>query len=281
MSPPKNISELRSFLGLVNYYGKFVENLGSVCQPLHRLLRANVTFTWDEKCSNSFNKLKILLSEAPVLCHYNPSLPVGLACDASSKGLGAVLYHVLPDGSEKPISFASKTLNKAEQKYSQIEKEALGIIFGIKKFHQYIYGRNFLLVTDHKPLLTIFSPHKGISVTTANRLQRWALLLSGYNYSIIYKPSECHSNADSLSRLPLVESLSKFNVGEKTVRLIQNLQMNKLPISPEKIGEATLADSSLSTVLKYIQIGWPDKVDPDLRLFKYKAYELSCEQNCI
>ena len=108
----------------------------------------------------------------------------------------------MPDESEKPIAFASRTLSKAERGYSQLEKEALSIIFGAQKFHQYLYGRKFTLVTDHKPLITILNPRKGIPSLATARLQRWALILASYQYEIEFKPTDKHSNADGLSRLP-------------------------------------------------------------------------------
>ena len=105
---------------------------------------------------------------------------------------------MFPNGEEKPIAFASRTLNKSERNYVQIEKQSLGIIFGIKKFHQYLYGRKFLLVTDHKPLVTLLGPRSGIPTLAAARLQRWA-----YQYEIEYRSTLKHANADCLSRLPL------------------------------------------------------------------------------
>ncbi len=117
---------------------------------------------------------------AEVLTHYNPELPLRMAADASSYGIGAVISHVLPDGSEKPISFASRTLSPSEKNYSQLEKEALSLTFGVKKIHQYLYGRKFTLITDHKPLTAIFGAKKGIPTLATARLQRWALLLSAF-----------------------------------------------------------------------------------------------------
>ena len=100
-------------------------------------------------------------------------------------------------------AFASRTLTKTEQGYAQIDKEALAIIWGVKTFHVYLFGRSFILYTDHQPLTSIFHPHKSIPVVMAARLQRYVLFLAGYDYQIEYKNSKVHSNADSLSRLPL------------------------------------------------------------------------------
>ena len=107
------------------------------------------------------NSNKLLLS-SQVLVHYDPSLEVILACDASSYGVGAVLSHRIADSSERPVAFASRTLSAAEQRYSQIEKEGLACVFGVKRFHLYLYGQRFTLITDHKPLLQVFDPHRSI-----------------------------------------------------------------------------------------------------------------------
>ena len=97
------------------------------------------------------------ISSATVLAHYNPSLPLRLATDASAYGIGAVISHIFPDGTKRPIAFASRTLSNSEKRYAQLEKEALSLIFGVQKFHSYLYGRAFTLYRDHKPLITI--PH--------------------------------------------------------------------------------------------------------------------------
>ena len=146
-----------------------------------------------------------------MLVHYNSTLPVKLAGDASAYGVGAVISHIMPDGNERPIAFASKTLSSSERSCSQIEKEGLALIFGVKKFHTYLYGRRFTLVTDHKPLTTIFGPKKGIPAMAAARLQRWALLLAAYSYKIEFRPTRIiqtltHSVA-SLSTLLALKAL--------------------------------------------------------------------------
>ena len=159
---PENIQELRSVLGMINYYGKFIPNLSTLLHPLHNLLKANQPWKWSAECQQVFQKVKHCLTQAPVLVHHNPDLPLVLAADASAYGLGAVISHRWADGTEKPIAFASRTLNSSERNYPQVEKEALGLVFGIKKYHEYVYGRRFTLITDHQPLTAILGPKRGI-----------------------------------------------------------------------------------------------------------------------
>jgi hypothetical protein len=172
MPPPTNIKELEAFIGKINYYGQFISNFSSKCQILNQLRKKNTRWNWTTDCQTAFKHLLDEISTATTLVHYDDKLPIVVATDASHYGLGAVIMHRYSDGSEKPIAFASKTLTDVEIKYSQIEKEGLSIIFGVKKFHQFLAGRSFELITDHRPLLSIFNPAKGIPTTTANRLQR-------------------------------------------------------------------------------------------------------------
>lgn len=204
---PTCVKELRAFLGLVNYYGCFLPNQSTMAAPLYRLLRDIVTWEWKQSEQRSFKKCKDLLTDESVLVHYDPNLPLTLACDSSAYGIGAVLQHTMPTGEERPVAYASRTLASAEKKYSQIEKEGLALIFGVKKFHQYLWGRKFKMVTDHKPLLTLFGEHKSLPTMAAARIQRWAIILSAYDYHIEYCPSEKHSNADGLSRVPLPDTM--------------------------------------------------------------------------
>ena len=137
---PTNETELKSFLGLVNYYAKFLPNLATVLAPLCHLLRKDVKRKWKSEQEAAIEEVKKLLKSSQLLVHFDSELPLILACDASPYGVGAVLSHRLKDGSEKPVAFASRTLAKAEQNYSQLDKEALAVIFGVKHFHEYIYG---------------------------------------------------------------------------------------------------------------------------------------------
>lgn len=126
---PKNVKDVESFLGKINYYGSFIPDMSTVCEPLNMLRRKETKFKWTEICNDAFDKLKLSLAEATMLVHYDPSVPLVLATDASDYGIGAVLLHQYPDKTEKPIAHASKTLNPAERGYSQIEKEGLAIVY--------------------------------------------------------------------------------------------------------------------------------------------------------
>ena len=276
---PKNQQQLRAFLGLVNYYGKFLPSLSTTTHPLNQLLRHHVQWSWSDACESSFQKLKSQLSAQPVLAHYDSSLTLKLACDASPYGVGAVISHLMPSGEEKPIAFGSRTLLKAEQNYAQIEKEALAIIFGIKKFHQYIYGRKFLLLTDHKPLTTILSPKAGLPALAAARLQRWAIILSAYNYDIVFRPTKSHANADCLSRLPLGDSVLPTN--DDSASLFNVQQIGILPVTPQQLRSETAKDPLLSKVLLYTKNGWPHTFSEDLRPFYRRRLEITIECACL
>ena len=176
---PENVKELQSFLGLVTFYGKFIKDLATIAHPLYNLLKKGTEWHWSEECQSSFEKVKDEITSPNFLVHFHRDWPVKLVCDASQVGIGAVLAHVMPDGTEKTIAFASRTLNSAEQKYSQIEKEGLSLVYGVKKFHMYLYGKQkFMLVTDHKPLLAILGPKAELPTLVAARLQRWAVILA-------------------------------------------------------------------------------------------------------
>ena len=152
---PKNVKELRSFLGMVQWYHPFLPDLATTLAPLTELLKNGVQWTWTKECQQAYEACKQNLTSNTLLVHYEGSRELRLACDASSYGLGAVISHVMDDGRKRPIAYVSRTLSFSERNYAQIERETLAIVFGVKKIHQFLYGRRFTMITDHKPLLAI------------------------------------------------------------------------------------------------------------------------------
>ena len=276
---PTNVSQLKSFLGILTYYCKFLPNMSTVLAPLYKLLQKNVPWTWGTEQQIAFDSAKSALTSDRLLVHYDPDKELILACDASPYGVGAVLSHRLPDGSDQPISFASRSLASAERKYSQLDKEALAIVFGIKRFHQYLFGRSFTILSDHKPLQHLFAETKGIPVLASARIQRWALILSAYNYSIEYKPGSTHSNADGLSRLPLPDTPTEVPVPTETILVMDML--NSLPVTAQHIKKWTDRDVILTKLHRFLIDGSPLPDDPEFRPYKQRHTELSIHDGCI
>ena len=182
---PKNVTELRSFLGMLTYYSKFLPKLATVLSPQYLLLQKNKPWSWSGEQASAFIQAKKLLTSAEVLVHFDPKKKLLLACDASPYGVAAVLSHVMEDGLDRPIAYASRTLSPAERKYAQLEKEGLAVVLGVSRFHQYIYGREFTILSDHKPLQYLLSENKAVSPMASARIQRWALVIR--LVSILYK----------------------------------------------------------------------------------------------
>ncbi|CAI5682743.1 unnamed protein product [Oreochromis niloticus] len=232
-------------------------------------------------CESAFQKAKERLASPEILTHYNPELSLRLACDTSPYGVGAVLSHVMPDGQERPIAYASRTLSKAERNYAQTEREALAIVFGVRKFHQYLHGNKFTLLTDHRPLTSILSPVKGTPSMAAARMQRWALLLSAHNYTLQYRKGAHHANADGLSRLPLPLAQKEK---QGAVEVFYASQLDTLPVSVAEIRRDTLSDVTLSHVLEMVTTGrFPAAKDTDQELSPYlmRRHELTIQQGCL
>lgn len=274
MPRPTDVSTLRSFLGSIQFYSKFISNVAMITEPLYKLTRKGVPWKWGDEQEKSFKLLKEKLLEETVLVHFNPNDELGISCDASSIGVGAVLFHRYKDGTERPIANVSKILTSAQRNYSQIQKEALAIVFAMKKFHQFLYGRKFYLVTDHKPLLSLFGQQKATPALAANRLARWALTISQYDYIIEYRKTQEHGNADALSRLPAGTD-SDFDASEESddeysVCSVNNIS-SQLNLPSKGIVQATAKDPILALVVKFVREGWPNTNSPSNSIHCYEA----------
>ncbi|XP_049278095.1 uncharacterized protein K02A2.6-like [Anopheles funestus] len=257
---PTNVSEVRSFLGAVNYYGRFVPKMRDLRYPLDVLLKNETTFVWTRECESAFKRFKEILASDLLLTHYDPNAEIVVSADASAVGLGATISHKLK---LKVVQHASRALTTAENKYSQIDREGLAIIFAVKK--------------------------KGIPVYTANRLQRFALSLQLYDFSIEYVPSTQFGNADLLSRLisehakPDPEYIIASTELEQDVSYVATQSIKVFPLNFRDVASATRADPILRQVLRYVLQGWPKNYayGQELARFFNRSEALSTVRGCI
>lgn len=195
---PRNVKEVRQFVGLASYYRKFLYQFAQICTPLHKLTEHNTPFSWTPDCERAFETIKTLLTTAPVLSYPRPEGETFiLDTDASNVAVGAVL-HQLQNGEEKVIGYYSKCLNKSERKYCTTRKELVAIVKAVKHFHYYIYGQSIIIRSDHGSLqwLLNFRNHG------EGQLARFLETLSAYTYKIVHRSASAHQNADALSRRP-------------------------------------------------------------------------------
>lgn len=280
MKRPKDKKELHSYLGLINYYAKFMPNLSTVLAPLYKLLQKGEQFKWEEIEERAWLDSKKLLINADILVHFDQDKEVVLTCDASPYGLGAVLAHKMSDGTERPIAFASRTLKQAERNYSHVEKEGLAMIFGVKKFHQYLYGVSFTIITDHKPLLGLFKENKGTSTMASARIQRWSVLLGAYNYKLVHRPGVTIGHADGLSRFPMEGDNKEPPVPGEVILLMEHVET--MPVLAKNIRKWTTQDKVLSKVRQFVLQGWPEKnTDEEIRPYFARKTEISVVDDCL
>lgn len=282
---PTDITGVKRFLGMVNYYRNFIPNASAIMNPLHDLLRADTKWVWGPRQREAVQLVKRELASERVLAHFEPSAQLVLTVDAGPAGLGAVLaQRDATAGTERPLAYASRSLSVSEKNYSQIQKEATAIIFGIKRFHQYLYGRNdpFILKTDHRPLVSIFNCKTGISMTSALRLQRYAIILSAYNYVVQYTSGENNVAADYFSRAPLNDVMSNTDGVYDKYCSLNFLNASSPAVSLSSVQQATENDKVLQTVFKYMLRGWPRKIKCSsvLPYFRCKS-DLQVENGCL
>jgi len=249
--PPKSVSEARSFLGLVQYSAKFLPDLSSVAQPIQELVRKDTPFVWAEAQDRAFKELKRLITSSDTLAYFREDCRTRIVADASPVGLGAVLTQ-LQDNEWRVIAYASRSLSDVERRYSQTEREALGLVWACERFNLYTFGREFELETDHKPLEYIYSRTSKPSA----RVERWVLRLQAYNFKVVYRPGKTNI-ADALSRL---NSTVQRDKGHKYdyVRYVVEASI-PVALTPQEVERATVEDPELAEIKRCVRSGnWED-----------------------
>lgn len=267
MPTPSNKKELQRFMGMVNYVAKWMPDLSTRTKPIRELLCDKNEWKWEYEQQHSFNEVKRMLTESPVLKFYDPNLPIKVSTDACKDGLGAVLLQ-LHEGLWKPVAYASRSLTDAETRYAMIEKELLGMVFGCERFHQYIYGTTITAETDHKPIVNLFQ--KSLNDCPL-RVQRLMLRLQNYNLEVVYTPGKFLAVSDALSRA--AEPYQSSGELEKEIELHVRSVLQAMPASDNRMKEIqaeTLRCEEMTKLMEMILNGWPDsKQDCEMIVMPY------------
>ena len=249
METPTVVQGVQHLIGMVKYLSKFLSNLSELCQPFRKLTHKDIEWQWTQEQEDAFQSFKMAVTQAPVLKYFNPQAQTEGQGDASQNGLRFVL---MQEG--QPVTYASRALTPAEQRYSQIEKELLAQVFGLEHNHHYTFGRQVILWTDHKPLISIY---KKPLASAPKCLQRLLLRLQQYDVDLKYKPGSEMYLADTLSRASL-KNITQSKAVEETE---STHATDFLPISEPQLKEIqaeTGQDNTLQQLKKTIISGWPE-----------------------
>ncbi|KAL3978677.1 hypothetical protein ACER0C_019739 [Sarotherodon galilaeus] len=258
MDEPSNISEVRRFLGMVNHLGKFLPHLAEKTRPLRDLLKKSNLWSWGPQQQQAFDGIKKELTTPPGLALYDPNAETWVSADSSSYGLGVVLLQRHADLGWKPVAYASRALSATEQRYAQIEKEALASTWACEKFAEFLIGKTFHIETDHKPLVSLLGS-KGLDELPP-RIQRLRMRLMRFSYTISHVPGKDIATADVLSRAPVGDTTE--GLPEEEINLYVESVIASLPATEPRLREIQTHqdnDSILSQLKKFCVEGWPDK----------------------
>ena len=261
---PTNMGEL-SFLGSVNYLSQFIPELSRLRKPLQALIKKDSEFIWTVKHNRSFAEVKLAVSKDCLIQFYDPQKPLYVECDASKQGIGCVLLKpdenipsTLQDGiptNLRPVAYASKSLSEAEQNYANIECELLGAVFAIETFKHFTYSRLTNIITDHKPLTSLFTK---CLANTSPRLSHMLLCICDYNSNVLYQKGSKMYLSDALSRLSSHNTKQGKQTEIKGINIsVHDVETDVKDSTLNKIHTNTKADPTLSLVMRYVLDGWP------------------------
>ena len=254
MPAPQSIQSLQSFNGMVNYLKRFSPVLTELAEPLRRLQKQDTIWAWESEQQQAFEKIKTALTTLPVLTYFDKDKDHIIQTDASKTGLGAVL---LQEG--QPMVYASRTLTKTEKRYSNIERELLGVVFGLERLHHYTFGSSITVETNHQLLTSIW---KKTIANSSPRLQRLLLRLAQYDVHIEYLRGTENVIADALSHVgPLASESQDYTTSLNNVEKIPVHQLTQIALAStvklEELHEATTKDHQLQLLIRAVHKGWP------------------------
>lgn len=261
---PSNISELRSYLGLITYVARFIPQLAEKTAALRQLLRTGEKFIWTHVHDQSFEQIKSAICSANFLGYFNTKDSSIVITDASPTGIGAVLLQQDANGVRRIISFASKALTDIERKYSQTEREALGIVWAVEKFRLYLLGTKFTLITDCKPLHFLFKER----AKPCARIERWVLRLQAYKFEVVYKPGN-ENLADAISRLSVAQAVNFDVDGEACICHLVHTNIPEA-ISLREVEEASLRDKTIQAVFRSLEEDVWDESSKEYKSFRFE-----------
>ena len=244
---PKNVDNVRSFIGLTSYYRRFIKGYAEIAKPLTELTQKENVWHWDAEQQSAFELLKRKLIEPPILAYPRFDTPFTLTTDSSSFSIGAVLSQV-QDNVERVVAFGSRTLSKAEQNYSTTERECLSIVHFINEYRHYLLGRHFTVISDHQPLSILNSVQE-----PRGRLGRWQIQLSEYDFDLKYKAGKSIPHADAMSRIPvdIVNNINDMEYIHDTNNDDGELLDGQLAVPKIKIAQQK--DKWCSSVINYLR----------------------------
>lgn len=278
---PQNITQARSFIGMCNFFRRFIKGFSSIAKPIHDTIKINQTFVWTKEAQAAMEELKVRLMSPPVLVHYDQASEPLIRCDASGYGLGAVLMQKSADPKKNGvIAYTSRTLSKSERNYATTHKECLAMVHAVKQWRYYLYGKQFCVVTDHHALCWLMKTkdHNG-------QLARWSLILQEFTFTIQYESGKLHDDADCLSRNPMPtdeEAEGEWEIPTWPIctvrgreRIKRLLARNDLVVPTFDVVREQQEDEHLKEIIRILEEpGTPKKEKRKLKHFMLKDHQL-------
>jgi len=272
MAPPTNVAGVRSFMGLVTFCARFIPRIADLSRPLRELTLKDAPWEWSKRHQDAFDGIKDALSCDRVLSFYDPARETRLLVDASPTGVASILTQH-QGGKTYVIAYASRALSPTEQRYSQLEREALAILYGCEKFQLYLLGSRFTIITDHKPLIPIFMNPR---VQPSARVERWMLKLQAFNFALQFEPGKTNP-ADFMSRCPVALPARETNT--EYINFVINSHLPKA-ITYEDMACASAQDPIIRQLVQAIETNhWP-KIS-HLEQFRNIRDELSTQDGIV